>query len=128
MSIKLSHTRLLVNDFQASLEFYKSLLNVEPIVLTPTYADLPAGNGNIALYVRSEMSKAIQSQDLPDCDRSQQDSHMLIFTVADVDRTFDELKGQHNVIQPPVDRVEWGVRTCHFRDPDGNLIEINQDL
>jgi catechol 2,3-dioxygenase-like lactoylglutathione lyase family enzyme len=27
-----------------------------------------------------------------------------------------------------MDRPEWGIRTAHFRDPDGNLIEINQPL
>lgn len=23
---------------------------------------------------------------------------------------------------------DWGIRTAHLRDPDGNLIEINQPL
>jgi len=28
----------------------------------------------------------------------------------------------------PTDRSVWGIRTAHFRDPDGNLIEINHAL
>jgi catechol 2,3-dioxygenase-like lactoylglutathione lyase family enzyme len=28
----------------------------------------------------------------------------------------------------PTDHPDWGIRTAHFRDPDGNLIEINHPL
>jgi hypothetical protein len=26
------------------------------------------------------------------------------------------------------DRPDWGIRTAHLRDPDGNLIELNSPL
>lgn len=29
---------------------------------------------------------------------------------------------------PATDRPDWGIRTAHFRDPAGNLIEIKQRL
>ena len=32
------------------------------------------------------------------------------------------------VLVPPTDHPDWGIRTVHFRDPDGNLIEVNQNL
>jgi catechol 2,3-dioxygenase-like lactoylglutathione lyase family enzyme len=28
----------------------------------------------------------------------------------------------------PQSREEWGIRTAHFRDPDGNLLEIYSSL
>ena len=31
-------------------------------------------------------------------------------------------------VAPPVDRPAWGIRTAHYRDPDGNLVEINKPL
>jgi len=52
-----------------------------------------------------------------------------LFEVPNVDRASQELKTKGVVFETePMDRPEWGIRTAHFRDPDGNLIEINQPL
>ncbi|KAA0254227.1 MAG: hypothetical protein EDM79_20930, partial [Chloroflexi bacterium] len=32
------------------------------------------------------------------------------------------------LLTEPTDHADWGIRTAHFRDPDGHLIEINQPL
>jgi catechol 2,3-dioxygenase-like lactoylglutathione lyase family enzyme len=53
----------------------------------------------------------------------------LIFAVDDVDAVYENLKANNvNLINSPVDRPEWGLRTAHLRDPDGNLIEIYTNL
>jgi lactoylglutathione lyase len=46
-----------------------------------------------------------------------------------VDATYADLKarGVHFVTEP-ADQEAWVLRVAHFRDPDGNLIEINAPL
>jgi catechol 2,3-dioxygenase-like lactoylglutathione lyase family enzyme len=54
---------------------------------------------------------------------------VLCFDVGDVDATHRALAGQGVVfLTPPTDRPAWMIRTAHFRDPDGNLVEINAPL
>ena len=44
----------------------------------------------------------------------------------DVDATFERLAATGaEVVQEPTDQP-YGVRDCAFRDPDGNLVRINQ--
>jgi catechol 2,3-dioxygenase-like lactoylglutathione lyase family enzyme len=46
-----------------------------------------------------------------------------------VDELYYHLKEKNAIIvTQPMDRPEWGLRTAHFRDPDGNLIEIFSNM
>jgi uncharacterized glyoxalase superfamily protein PhnB len=52
-------------------------------------------------------------------------SFILDFGVEDVDVCYNRLRKKGiTFITEPFDRKEWGARVAHFRDPDGNLIEI----
>jgi lactoylglutathione lyase len=49
--------------------------------------------------------------------------------VDNVDEVYQRLKDHNGILMaPPTDRPDWGIRTAHFRDPDGNLIEIYTNL
>ena len=51
---------------------------------------------------------------------------LLAASVADVDAAYAELKAKGvTFVRPPTDQ-NWGLRTAHFADPEGNLWEINQ--
>ncbi len=92
------------------------------------YADFETESAIIALFGRDAMADAVGKSDLPS-DVTSQDTASLIFEVPNVDRASQELKTKGVVFETePMDRPEWGIRTAHFRDPDGNLIEINQPL
>jgi lactoylglutathione lyase len=57
------------------------------------------------------------------------DRAMIIFEVEDVDVRYEALKTRGvTFTHPPEDHADWGIRTAHFRDPAGNLIEINKAL
>jgi len=50
----------------------------------------------------------------------------LVTFVEDVDAVYSELIGRGvEFVREPVDRA-WGMRTAHFKDPDGNIWEIAQ--
>jgi catechol 2,3-dioxygenase-like lactoylglutathione lyase family enzyme len=52
----------------------------------------------------------------------------LVAFVEDVDAVYRELVAQGvEFVREPTDR-EWGLRTAHFQDPEGNLWEISQSL
>jgi catechol 2,3-dioxygenase-like lactoylglutathione lyase family enzyme len=54
-------------------------------------------------------------------------SHLVAF-VEDVDAVYCDLVAKGvEFVREPVDRA-WGMRTAHFRDPDGNIWEIAQSL
>ena len=49
-----------------------------------------------------------------------------IFSVDDLEATFDKLvESGAEVLEEPTDQF-WGVRDCAFRDPSGNLVRIAQ--
>jgi catechol 2,3-dioxygenase-like lactoylglutathione lyase family enzyme len=52
----------------------------------------------------------------------------LVSFVDDVDAVYQQLVARGvEFVREPIDR-EWGLRTAHFKDPDGNVWEIAQSL
>jgi lactoylglutathione lyase len=130
MSYKYAYTRLLVSNFKECFLFYRDVMGFQPTYGTENdiYADFNTGATIIALFDKLEMSKAVGTSHLP-TDVKAQDKVCLIFAVEDVDATCQELKKQGiPLIVGPTDHLAWGICTAYLRDPNGNLIEINQPL
>jgi catechol 2,3-dioxygenase-like lactoylglutathione lyase family enzyme len=54
---------------------------------------------------------------------------LLTIQVESVDETYGALQAKGVAFDVgPTDRAEWGARTAHFRDPDGNLLELFQHI
>jgi lactoylglutathione lyase len=89
------------------------------------YADFRAGTAQLEIFSRREMTEAIGTADQPSFAESQ-DRVAVIFAVESVDEKFRQLRDKGvSFVTEPHDRNGWGIRVAHFRDPDGNLIEIN---
>ncbi len=130
MDIRFTHVRLLVKDFKACFRFYRDTLGFTPVWGDESggYADFSTGSVAIAMFDRTAMADAIGKGHLP-LEAPCKDTAALIFEVPDVDGATHELKRTGCQFETePADQSGWGVRTAHFRDPDGNLIEINQPL
>ena len=128
--IKRSHIRLLVNKFRECFLFYQDILE-QPVRYgdaNSDYAEFKTDALHIALFKRDLMATVVKKDAQP-IDVQGQDRVALILRVDDVQDSFKKLtaKGVRFVTEP-VDRIEWECRTAHFRDPDGNLIELNSDL
>jgi predicted enzyme related to lactoylglutathione lyase len=92
------------------------------------YAEFKADAIHIALFKRNLMAPVVGHDRLP-ADAEAQDRSAIIFRVDDVDAVYSRLKnGGAQFVTAPKDRNEWGCRTAHLRDPDGNLLELNSDL
>jgi lactoylglutathione lyase len=122
--MRLTHARLLVDDFAACFRFYRDVVGLEPGwgEEDGAYADFDGGGAALALFARSGMDERAAL-------RPAGDASMLVFEVEDVDGFAARLRERGVALEgEPHDEPEWGIRVAHFRDPAGTLIEVNQPL
>jgi lactoylglutathione lyase len=128
MEMKLSDVRLLVSDIARCRSFYKDTLRLEEqlVVVEGIYCEFKAGDCILSLY-KDELMASVVKQ--PAVGAKAGDRAALIFRVDDVDKTYTELKSKGVVfVTEPHDQEVWSLRVAHFRDPEGNLIELDARL
>jgi len=127
--MELTQIRLIVSDFHAAFRFYRDVLGLKPQASSDAgpYAkfSLPNGTAAIALHDRADLAQV-----LPQLTATNEGGEraLIVLKVDDVDATFAQLRqrGAH-VEKEPGDR--WGsLRVAYLRDPEGNLIELQQWL
>ncbi|WP_026677500.1 VOC family protein [Fictibacillus gelatini] len=127
--MKLLQLRLLVKDFKKSAEFYRDVLEL-PVGWyeeSMEYAIFNNGETKIELLSRNAMAQVIGEEN--GSEEAVPFHFLLQFNVEDVDSVYQHLQEKGvNFLTEPHDRKEWGARIAHFRDPEGNLIEIYKML
>ncbi|MBN3909216.1 MAG: VOC family protein [Nostoc sp. NMS1] len=130
MKLQLTHLRLLVSNYKDSFLFYRDLLkfDVDWGDEDSGYAELNTGYLKLGLFKKELMAEVVPRIEQPSY-VANRDKTVLIFAVDNVDEVYERVKNQNAiVVTEPQDRSDWGIRTAHFRDPDGNLIEIYSNL
>jgi len=122
--VKLTHVRLLADDFSTTFRFYRDGLGLgTPWDDNGDYAEFDIGSDvRLAIFSRVEMGGDIEL-------RGGGDGVLLVLDVGNVDTAYASLRA-HGVefVDEPHDRSEWGLRVVHLRDPDANLIELFHDI
>lgn len=132
MAIALQYCHVTVNDPDESLGFYRDALGLE------VQNDVASGGFRwVTLGSPDQPGLGIVLSEPHAC-RSQADGDtlqelltkgvlpMIIFSVGDLDATFEKVRASGaEVLQEPIDQP-WGPRDCAFRDPSGNLVRISQ--
>lgn len=123
--MKLTHTRLLLDEIEACRAFYKEVLELEEVVAVDgIYYEFLAGDCRLGLYSRELMAGVLGAQPAASGDQA-----ALTFQVPDVDAAFEALKAKGaQFVRQPHDQPAWVLRVAHLRDPAGTLIEINAPL
>jgi lactoylglutathione lyase len=128
--MRLTHVRLLVRDFSGCYRFYRDRLGLETKWDdNGAYADFLVGESVwLAIFPRAEMAEDLGTTALPS-DAEAQDRVALVLSVESVDELVEALRGAGvPLVTEPHDRKDWGLRVAHVRDPDGNLVELYQDI
>jgi lactoylglutathione lyase len=130
INFRFNTNRLLVTDFEACFRFYHEVMGFDYQAGDENgpYVEFKTGETLIALFDRGYMALVVGAGAKPaqtDC----QDRAAVIFGVDNVDKAYQflQIKGVAFLTEPK-NRPDWGIRTAHFRDPDGNLIEIFSPL
>lgn len=91
------------------------------------YADFKATDDfSLAIFDRKQMVELVGKTFEPL--EKNPDTAALIFRVESVEQAYQDMKEKVEFITKPTEQHDWGIKVAHFRDPAGNLIEINESL
>lgn len=130
MEYNLNYIRLLTDQYEKMWDFYVHTLGMKPRLgrENGVYEEFLIHGAILSLYKRDYMGNALNNK-LNKFPSKPQDTIVIILQVPNVDKAYKELKEKGvEFITTPEDRQEWVIRTAHIRDPDGNLIELNEPL
>lgn len=127
--MRLTHVRMLVRDYATSFTFWRDTVGL-PVIFGDEegpYADFQTGAATLAIFSSSAM---IQDTGIESGRGGRgADDVLIVFEVPDVDNAVRELEGRGvRFVTQPTDQPGWGIRVAHFRDPDGNLVELYTSL
>lgn len=118
---------LLVNDFEASLAFYRDKVGLTVVQQEEKFAAFKMHNQDFAILHISDAAPMVNAE------ISEKPAHgvgriLLCADVEDVNAAYAAM-GDRGVVftQPPVDQA-WGYRTVYFADPESNIWEFRQTI
>ena len=129
-AMELDQVRLLVDDWADNVRWYRDVLGLQELFNDgDNYASLRLNDSTaLGICPRSLVADAIGTGSLPRPNQGQ-DKVSIIIEVADPDAEQERLRAAGvPIVAEAVDRPQWGLRTVHVRDPDGNLIELFRPL
>lgn len=121
--MELTDVRLLVKDIDSCRAFYKEKLGLpeQLAVVEGIYYEFKVGDCVLSLYKKELMERVVGIK----ADQFSGDRVALILRVEDVDETYAKLSAEGvEFVTEPHNQEAWFQRVAHFRDPEGNLIEI----
>jgi predicted enzyme related to lactoylglutathione lyase len=125
--MKFNNIRLLVNDFDKAFTFYNDTLGIECTwgKLGENFASFNIGlESGLAIFKAELMDMAIGNLNAKK-NGEFQDKSVIIIEVESLSDTYEKLKNQGVAfLTEPKDMPAWGIRVAHFRDTEGNLLEI----
>jgi catechol 2,3-dioxygenase-like lactoylglutathione lyase family enzyme len=136
------HTAISTGDLERALHFYRDLLGFEVVAefswppgsevadritglnrSSARAAMLKAGNTMVELFQYESPSPRPGDSKRPVCDHGI--THLCV-DVTDLDAEYERLKGAGMTFHCPPQGLGPGVRTTYGRDPDGNVIELQE--
>lgn len=112
---------LLVNDFEKSLDFYKSILGLEVNSVNNKFADFKLNGTSLAIFQKDEATQMFPAKYMKSGGGS-----VIAFQVKNIDKSCTDLKLKGIEIIEGPKTTPWGQKVAYFLDPDLNIIEISE--
>lgn len=130
MNLRYVYTRLNVQNYTACKLFYQDVLGlkVSSASLAEEYTEFDAGTTKITLLDRTRLKNYVDS--IETLTYNPDDAKIVLtFAVPNLDEAIAQLKSKGvRIVSSPWQFPEGGSISACFRDPDGNLIELEQFL
>lgn len=118
---------LFVEDVERAKRFYRDVFGLQPDQEDDVSAFIKLETISIALLGPAAAHDLLSPEAVAVQAGAGTNSQLVAF-VNDVDAIYADLVAQGvEFIREPTDR-EWGLRTAHFKDPDGHIWEIAQPI
>ncbi len=118
---------LFVADLDRAKTFYRDTLGLVMDSEDPQSAVFSLGP-IMLLLISNAAGQELLGADAIATSRPNGTSFQLVSFVEDVDALFTELSAKGvEFVKQPVDQP-WGLRTAHFKDPEGNIWELAQPV
>jgi catechol 2,3-dioxygenase-like lactoylglutathione lyase family enzyme len=128
------HVRLIVADFEGSFRFYRDLLGLKVTWgeqadgTAAAYASFEVPQGTLSINDQAIFGPVVGLEQRKPGEAAEGRA-ALIFEVESVDEAVERFRARGaSLLTEPTDYAGWGIRAAHLRDPDGNIIEINELL
>ncbi len=128
------HVRLVVASFDGCYRFYRDVLGLkvtwgeEADGSASGYASFEIPGGSVSINDQAIVAPVVGFETRAPGE-SVKDRALLVFEVESVDAEAERLRASGAAFETePTTYPGWGIRAAHLRDPDGNLIEINELL
>lgn len=128
--MEFTQTRLIVTDFAGVFAFYRDVIGLRPQFdpAPPPYAAFkPELGSTLALHDRAALASAVGDELRVSGDRGR-DTALVCLRVDDLTAYLADVTARGGaVVAGPMDQGDR-VRVAYLRDPEGNLIELQQWL
>jgi predicted enzyme related to lactoylglutathione lyase len=116
MDCRLIAVRVFVRDWPRALAFYRDTLGLRVAFESAAmgWAQFDTGEAQLAI----EVSRPDDEEDFAGRFVG------VSLSVADIDATYEELRGRGVEFLRPPETMPWGGVLAHFRDPDGNVLTL----
>jgi lactoylglutathione lyase len=126
--VELAQVRLLVSDFAACYRFYCEILGLKPqsgATEGPYEKFSPAtGSAGIALQDRSMMAEVLDELG----DTATGHRSLVVLRVDDLDAYCDQITSRGATLLHGPSPMTERMRVAHLKDPEGNLVELQEWL
>ena len=123
--------RLLVKDFDKCFKFYSETLELQVTwgKMGGDYASFDIGIPSGLSIFKSDLMASVIGNSEKTLPADNREKIAIILKVDNVDESCQTLLSRGvQFINKPTDMTGWGLRACHFRDTENNLIEIWSEL
>jgi catechol 2,3-dioxygenase-like lactoylglutathione lyase family enzyme len=120
------HTILYVADQEKSRDFYKAILNLDPILDVPGMTEFQLSESHILGLMPEKGIKKLLGEALADPTQTNGISRAeLYFRVSHPEETFSKALSQGAKKLSPVLKRDWGDHAGYVMDPDGHVLAFS---